>query len=140
MSPGRLLAVLAVVVTVGWSVTTPGGIGRWFDEMVERGRDLVAETTEDPTIRQAEQALNGRYERDGSYPVVTESLLRSDPDLSWGVGVTVKWCQARAVVLTGLTGRGTVSRLLLDGRTVGEVSGSMPCPLDLADPAPWPAP
>lgn len=137
MSPGRLLVLLAIVVGVGWAVTTPGGVSRWFDEVVRRGQDLVASGTQDPSIRKAEEALNARFARDGSYPVITEALLRDDPELSWGVGVTVSWCQPRAVVLTGITGRGTVSRLLVDGDTVGDVQGSASCPFDLAYPVPW---
>lgn len=132
--------LLAAAVGIGWALTTPGGVSRWIDEVVRRGQELVASGTADPSIRQAEDALNARFARDGSYPIVTEALLRDDPELTWGVGVTVGWCQPRAVVLTGLTGRGTISRLLVDGKAVGDVEGTAACPFDLSNPAPWPAP
>jgi len=40
-------------------------------------------------------------------------------------------------VLVALTAAGTVSRLLVDGKVVGDVSGQEPCPADLTKPLPW---
>lgn len=88
-------------------------------------------------LHDAATALNARFERDGSYPVLTEALLRDDPELSWGVGVDASWCSARAVVLSGLTGHGTISRLLVDGEVIGDVRGEQGCPNELSNPEPW---
>lgn len=140
VSPGRLLVLVVLLVVVSRVLTDAGGVQRWIEEVVQRGQELVASSTEDPSLGKAEEALNARFERVGSYPVVTEAALRDDPELSWGVGVSVIWCQPRAVVLTAMTGRGTISRLLLDGKTVGDVQGSVACPLDVTNPAPWEAP
>jgi hypothetical protein len=54
-----------------------------------------------------------------------------------GVGVDVEWCSAQAVVIQGASGGGTVSRLLLAGHDLGELTGKFDCPADLAKPAPW---
>lgn len=137
MSPARLLVLVALLVVLGQLFSDPGSVKHWIDKAVQRGQALVASSTEDPSLRKAEEGLNARFGHVGSYPVVTEATLRDDPELNWGVGVTVIWCQPRAVVLSAMTGKGTVSRLLLDGETVGDVPGSVTCPLDLANPVPW---
>jgi len=49
----------------------------------------------------------------------------------------VSWCSPRDVVLISLTASGTVSRLLLDGKVVGDVHGKAACPTDLVEPLPW---
>ena len=54
-----------------------------------------------------------------------------------GIGVDVTWCSPRAIVLQGFTGSGTRSRLLLDGRDLGDVVGEVGCPATLEGPAPW---
>ena len=138
---GRLrpvhVVVLGAVVLVGWGATTEGGIGARIDSVIHRGQEAVEGATEDSSLRQAAAALNARFDRDGSYPVITEELLRDDPGLSWGVGVDASWCSPRSVVLSGLTGHGTISRLLADGVVVGDVDGAEACPQNLADPSPW---
>ncbi len=50
-----------------------------------------------------------------------------------GIDIDVESCGGQAVVLQTLT----VSRLLLGGQDLGEVSGHRPCPADLRHPAPW---
>jgi hypothetical protein len=77
------------------------------------------------------------YVQQGSYPDYTQSELDQQPGASWGEGMDVSWCAPRAVVLTSLTASGTISRLLLDGKVVGDVSGRVGCPTDLVDPLPW---
>lgn len=131
------IVVLACLGWLAWASTTEGGVSARVESFVHRGRAAVEGVTEDPSMKQASEALNERFERDGSYPVITEALLRDDPGLSWGVGVTVSWCSSRSVVLSGLTGHGTISRLLVDGRVVGEVDGAQICPIDLVNPLPW---
>ena len=135
----RIVHVVVVVALgwLGWASTTDGGVSARIDDLVSRGRSAVQGATEDPSIKQASQALNARFERSGSYPVVTEALLREDPELTWGVGVETYWCSSRSMVLTGLTGHGTVSRLLVDGHVVGDVDGQQSCPTDLVNPEPW---
>ncbi len=131
------LFLVAVAVVVGWAATTPGGIGARIDSMVGRAGEVVEGATEDSSLRDSATQLNARFDRDGAYPMITEALLRDDPELSWGVGVDVSWCSSRSVVLTALTGHGTISRLLLDGEVVGDADGAQACPRDLANPAPW---
>ena len=41
------------------------------------------------------------------------------------------------MVLTSLTGSGTISRLLYAGEDLGDVHGLHHCPVDLTDPLPW---
>ena len=41
------------------------------------------------------------------------------------------------MVLTSLTGSGTISRLLLAGKDMGDVHGLQHCPADLTNPLPW---
>jgi hypothetical protein len=77
------------------------------------------------------------YAQQGSYPNYTQSQLDEQGGASWGEGMDVSWCTPRDVVLTSLTASGLVSRLLLDGEVVGDVSGRAPCPVDLVDPRPW---
>jgi len=129
--------VAAAIALLAWASVAGGGIGARIDSLIHRGREAVESATQDPSLRRAAAALDERFERDGSYPVLTEALLQDDPELSWGVGVEVSRCSARAVVLSGLTGHGTVSRLLLDGEAVGDVDGVQPCPRDLSNPQPW---
>jgi len=81
--------------------------------------------------------FDGWYRQRGSYPNETQAQLDQDPDASWGAGMDVTWCTPRAVVLTSLTASGTVSRLLLDGKVVGDVEGRVACPADLVNPLPW---
>lgn len=131
------MVALAAALTLGWASTTPGGVGARIDSLVGGARDAVEGVTEDSSLRDSAQQLNARFDRDGAYPVVTEALLRDDPGLSWGIGVDVSWCSSRSVVLTALTGHGTISRLLVDGEVVGDADGAQVCPRDLANPVPW---
>jgi len=48
-----------------------------------------------------------------------------------------QWCSPAAVVLTSSAVGGTVSRLLLSGKDLGNVSGVYGCPANLNKPLPW---
>lgn len=133
----RHVLLVAAAALLAWASTTEGGLGARIGSLVDRGRVAVEGATEDPVLREAAATLNARFEREGSYPVLTEARLREDPELSWGVGVEVARCSPRSVVLMGLTGHGTITRLLVDGTVVGDVRGIQACPQDLANPAPW---
>ena len=50
--------------------------------------------------------------------------------------MTFTWCSPRDVVLRSPNAGGSVSRLLLDGKDLGNVPGVQNCP-NLAHPAPW---
>jgi hypothetical protein len=68
---------------------------------------------------------------------LSDTERETDPTADFGVGVTVELCNQQAVVLRSLTGAGTVSRLLLNGRDLGDAIGEHACPSDYARPTPW---
>lgn len=97
----------------------------------------VSKLTESSELGDATKAFDGWYEQQGQYPNYTQSELIEQSDVSWGAGMDVTWCTPRDVVLTSLTASGTVSRLLIDGKKIGDLRGRMGCPADLVNPLPW---
>jgi len=126
-----------VLGALAWAQTTPGGVSGELHRLLGRARGAVEQATADPDLRRAADALDQRYARLGSYQRVDETDSKDNAALDLGVGVDVEWCGPQDVVLRSLTAQGSVSRLLLEGRDLGEVNGSPPCPADLAHPAPW---
>lgn len=122
-----------------WAATTPGGVSGRLQDISDKIQNVVNDATTDPGLKRAAQYYNARYERDGSYPALSEEDLRDDPDAGFGVGVTVHWCNPQAMVLESLTGSGTISRLILEGQDYGDVHGKADCPANLSDPLPWKA-
>jgi hypothetical protein len=122
---------------LAWAALSPGGIEARLTGVDSGLKNAVADITQNRPLEDASKMFNTWYAQQGSYPQETQSQLDQDPDASWGPGMDVSWCTPRDVVLTSLTASGTVSRLLLDGKTVGDVHGNIGCPTDLVDPAPW---
>jgi len=97
----------------------------------------VSELTQNSQLEKATKMYNGWFDDQGRYPNYTQSQLDESSDSSWGAGMDVAWCTPRDIVLTSLTAAGTVSRLLIDGKKVGDVTGRVACPVDLVNPLPW---
>jgi len=133
----RLIVGLGVVVALAWMSTSPGGIrGRIFG-IGSSISGTVSKLTESRELEGATKAFNGWYGQQGEYPNYSQTQLIERTDVSWGAGLDATWCSRRAVVLTSLTASGIVSRLLIDGATVGDVKGRVACPADLVNPLPW---
>jgi hypothetical protein len=129
-------AVLAAAA-LGWAALSPGGLEARLTGVDSGLRNAVSNLTQNRALENASKMFDGWYAQQGTYPNETQSELDQDPDASWGAGMDVSWCTPRDVVLTSLTASGTVSRLLLDGKVVGDVTGRVNCPTDLVDPVPW---
>ena len=130
------VAVLGVGV-LAWAALSPGGIEARLTGVNSGLKNAVADITQNRPLEDASTMFNKWYAQQGSYPNETQSDLDQDPNAAWGPGMDVQWCSPRDVVLTSLTVSGTVSRLLLDGKSWGDVSGKADCPTDLDHPAPW---
>lgn len=128
----RVCLLVALAAWFAWAQSTPGGVSARVNGFIDGIRGDVETATVDPQLRRAADAFDAAYRRDGQYPA---SIDVFSSDLAPGVDAVV--CNGRAVVLVGESGRGTVSRLLLDGKVVGDVIGRQACPPNLAEPAPW---
>ena len=131
------LVIVALGAWLVWAATTDGGIAARVDDIGDKLRGVVENATTDPGLRRAATYYNRRYEQAGSYPRLSEDEIREDPDAGFGIGVEVEWCSGEAIVLHSLTGRGTISRLLVGGQDLGDVPGRTACPTDLSNPEPW---
>lgn len=134
--PWIRLGLLGCLAGFGiWGTSTPGGVPARLEDFWTWVQGGVESATVDPQLRRAEHALNAWYERVGEYP----DRADFDPDNSDEVpiGLSIEFCGPRHVVMSALTGRGTVSRLLVDGERVGDVEGNPGCPLDPNVPYPW---
>jgi hypothetical protein len=128
-----VIACLAAAGVIG----KPGAIHDRFFGIGSSISGSVSKLTESRDLEGATKAFNGWFERQGLYPNYTQSELIERTDGPWGAGLDVSWCSNRDVVLTSLTASGIVSRLLIDGKTVGDVAGRNACPADLVNPLPW---
>ena len=135
----RPLPVLAMILLAWWlwAATTDGGVSARANDVVDSIRDVLSDATTDPGLKRAATYYDETYAREGSYPRLSEN---DESAAGVGVGVDVVWCSARAIVLQGFTGSGTKSRLLLDGRDLGDVPGAVGCPATFDPPAPWSLP
>ena len=133
----RWLLAIAAAGGLAWASLSPGGIGARLSGFGSSLNGTISELTQNRALESASKMFDGWYAQQGSYPDYTQSQLDDQSGDSWGVGMDVSWCTPRDVVLTSLTASGTVSRLLLDGKVVGDVSGRVGCPVDLVDPTPW---
>jgi hypothetical protein len=136
------LTVVGLVLLgwLAWAATTPGGVQARIEGISDRLQGAVDDATTNSGLHKASEYFNDRYEAAGAYPDLSEEELREDPSAEFGFGVDVKWCGAHAIVLQSMSGRGTISRLLLSGEDLGDVSGAQQCPTDLTVPAPWTVP
>jgi hypothetical protein len=120
-----------------WAALSPGGIGARLSGVSSSLSGTVAELTQSRELDSATKMYNGWFTAQGAYPDYTQAQLDDQPNASWGEGMDVSWCTPRDVVLTSLTASGEVSRLLLDGKIVGDVPGRVACPADMVNPLPW---
>jgi hypothetical protein len=130
-----------VVVLVGawfvWAQVQEGGARGQIQHAIDDARGAVQRASTDPGLRRAADYFNAQYAREGRYEQMSDSELRDDSSADWGVGVTVLWCNDNAMVLQSMTGAGSLSRLLLNGSSLGDVLGEHACPVDLSNPQPW---
>jgi hypothetical protein len=133
ISGRSLLLSLLAIALVGWAVWAaqqPGGVSGTVNGFVDHVRGGVEGASSGPDVRRAAGYFNEQYAQAGSYPRLTEEQATA---AGIGIDIDVVPCDGQAVVLRTLT----VSRLLLAGRDLGEVSGAQACPADLRRPAPW---
>jgi hypothetical protein len=128
---------LILVGWLAWAATTPGGVKERLHDISNKLQSAVDDATTDPGLKRAATFYNDQYDRLGAYPNMSEQDMRDDPDAGWGVGVDVDYCNPNAIVLQSLTGSGTISRLLIEGRDYGDVHGKVDCPANLENPLPW---
>jgi hypothetical protein len=141
--PGvRLVLLVTVAGFALWGTSTPGGVPARLDDFWRWVQGGVERATVDPQLKRIETSLDAWFARSGSYPDRAEfdPATPGDPGgdgIELPVGVAISFCGPRHVVVSALTSRGTVSRLLVDGARVGDVEGNPGCPLDPDAPAPW---
>ena len=129
-------AIFVILLGVGlaawfaWASQQPGGVSGVVNGWVDHTRGAVQDMSTGPDLKNAVKYFNEQYKQTGVYPNPTEEQLASA-----GIGIDVDTvnCGSQAVVLRTLT----VSRLLIAGRDLGEVSGRYGCPANFDDPAPW---
>ena len=135
---GRALFLTLLVIGLGtwfgWASQRPGGVSGAVNGWISSVRGDVAKVSADPDLATARSYFNDQYHKTGSYPQLSDSDLMA---AGIGIGVSVRDCSSQAVVIQGASGGGTVSRLLVAGHDLGEVSGRYDCPTDLTHPAPW---
>lgn len=119
-----------------WAAGTPGGVAGRVEAAWDWVQGGVERVAADPQLRRAEDALDVWWDRNRRYPDRTE-FDPDDPTYALPVGLSIQFCSPRHVVLSGVTSRGTMSRLLVDGASVGDVEGSPGCPVDPDAPHPW---
>jgi hypothetical protein len=132
-----VFGVVLLVCGLGWAALSPGGLEARLTGVNSGLRNAVADITQNRAMESATNMFNRWYVQRGGYPNETQSDLDQDPNAAWGPGMDVQWCSPRAVVLISLTVSGTQSRLLLDGKSRGDVTGKVACPTNLDDPSPW---
>jgi hypothetical protein len=131
------LLLLAVLTWVAWAYTTPGGPSARINDWIDHTRTDVADVSLGPGLHKTANYFNQLYATQGSYPHMSDSEVEQDPNAGFGINQTYTWCAPSAVVLTSNGAGGSVSRLLLSGKDLGNVNGVYGCPGDLSKPAPW---
>ncbi len=126
------LFAIALVTWFAWATQQPGGVSGTVNGFIEHVRGGVEGASAGRDLRRAATFFNDQYAQTGSYPQLNEEKMTA---AGIGIDIDVASCGGQAVVLQTLT----VSRLLLAGQDLGEVSGRRPCPTNLRDPSPWKA-
>lgn len=132
----RLTFLVGLSAGALWAAGTPGGIPARAEELADWVQGGVESATADPQLRRAEEVLSAWYARNGRYPDRAE-FDPDDPGYALPVGLAIQFCSPRHVVLSGITSRGTVSRLLVDGARIADVDGNPGCPVDPDAPHPF---
>jgi len=138
----RPAAVLLLIVAgwLAWAYTTPGGPSARIRGWIDHTRTDVADVSLGPGLHRTANYFDQLYATRGSYPNLSETQLQQDPNVAFGINMGYQWCSPGAVVLTSNGAGGSVSRLLLAGKDLGNVSGVYGCPGNLAKPLPWKIP
>jgi hypothetical protein len=131
------LILLALLGWVGWAYTTPGGPQARISNWIDRTRGDVAKVSVGPGLGQTASYFNRLYATQGAYPDMSQTAIQEDPNAAFGLGMNFIWCNGQAVVLQAPSADGTVSRLLLGGKDLGDVNVAQGCPTDLSRPEPW---
>ena len=134
------LVLVALLGWIGWAYTTPGGPEARISSWIDHTRGVVDNVSIGPGLRQTATYLDQLYASQGSYPDMTQTAIQEDPKAGFGLGMNFFWCSGQAVVLQTPSAGGTVSRLLVGGRDLGDVNVAAGCPTNLARPVPWKAP
>ncbi len=129
--------VLAVLAWLGWAYTTPGGPSARIRGWIDHTRGDIADVSANPNFQQPTSYFNGQYAQNGRYPDPSDTDIQQNPQAGLGPGTSFIWCGPNAVVLQTLSSGGSVSRLLLDGSSLGNVPSAHGCPTNLANPLPW---
>ncbi len=133
-----LALVIAVVGSLAWAQSTDGGVSARVEDGISAIKRITGLDNTDPTLRAAESVFDGVFEARGNYVATGEELRLRGPQIEWSSDVRLHQCPGgRAVVIVVDTAVGTKSRLLLDGKRVGDVDGDVTCPADLSNPVPW---
>ena len=131
---GRLFVAVLLLAGLGtwfvWASHQPGGVNGTINGFIEHVRGDVQDASAGPSLNHAVKYFNDQYADNGQYPRPTEDQLTA---AGIGVDLDIQDCGGQAVVLRTIT----VSRLLVAGKDLGEVSGKHDCPADLANPSPW---
>jgi hypothetical protein len=133
----RVFLAIAVLGGLAWASLSPGGLRARLSGVDSSVSGAVSDLTQSRSIDQASKMFNTWYAQRGGYPDYTQSQLDEMANADWSEGMNVAWCTPRDVVLTGFTASGMVSRLLVDGKVVGDLEGQVACPAAVDDPAPW---
>jgi hypothetical protein len=133
------LLILAVLAWVGWAYTTPGGPSARIGDWIDHTRTDVADVSLGPGLHKTANYFNQLYATQGSYPHLSDTQVQQDPNADFGLNMNYTWCGPGAVVLVSNGAGGSVSRLLLGGKDLGNVSGVHGCPTNLSKPIPWKA-
>ena len=137
---GTLLVIAAIGFFVWAQVAPESAANHDLRNAIADARSAVQKASTDPSLKRAEIFYNQQYADTGSYPYLSDTAQHDDPNTDFGVGVTVIWCSNNAVVLQSMTGSGSLSRLLVGGKTIGDVFGEQQCPASLSNPVPWTVP
>jgi hypothetical protein len=113
-----------------WASQQPGGISGTINSWIEKTRGTVQEASVARDLKHATEHYNEQYQKLGVYPVLNETQLG---DAEIGVGLGIVNCGSQGVVFHAVA----QSRLLVAGENLGDVPGTVNCPDDLGDPAPW---
>jgi hypothetical protein len=133
----RVFLVVAVVGALAWASLSPGGLRKRLTGIDSSISGTVADLTQSRSLDNASTMFDTWYTQQGQYPDYTQSQLDEMGNAGWSEGMNVVWCTPRDIVLTGFTASGTISRLLIDGKVIGDREGQVPCPVDLVEPTPW---
>jgi len=131
------LILLALLGWLGWAYTTPGGPNARISSWIDHTRGVVDSASVGPGLHQTATYFDQLYATQGSYPNMSDTAIEEDPNAGFGLGMKFIWCSGQAVVLQAPTAGGSLSRLLVGGHDLGDVSQVAGCPVNLAHPAPW---